>query len=259
MTVAQYLLIAVFSLFLVLLIFWNRSRIISKAKSALFGKQEKKIKEKTSKESTTKIQDEKIEISKAIPKYSGKDITKGIKRSEILLSHGEDKEAEQILVSILSVEENHIEAHILLASMYLRKKRYAKAEAMYRKLLELHKTVTPAIYSNLAFCLFEQNNLEEAASYYKKALKKEPKNVKRYTNYAQVLFVTKQFTEAIKLFKKAIKLSPRNTEILFMLADTYREAQMFAQAKMVYEKILDYEPYNVDAKEEVGRLELKGY
>mgnify|MGYP001324537598 CR=1 FL=1 len=187
------------------------------------------------------------------------DIKKEIKRAEVLLSAGDEIEAEKVLVSILAIDQKHIDAHILLASLYLKRKQYSRAEVLYRELVNLQKYKQAGTLSNLAFCLFEQGRVNESIDFYQLALNVDDGNYKRYTNLAQVYFVTKDFLQAIELFKKALRLKPRDTDVLFMLADTYREAHMFLEAKKSYLKVLDYEPYNHAAQEEVDRFEQMGY
>ncbi len=253
------LLLALFSLILILIIVWNRRRIIKQAKKTFI---KKTLKKESSKENTEDgdlnkkefVKNDKKEVE---VKYSLNEIRNAIKRAEILLDHKENEEAEKVLVSILAVDPKNIEAHLLLSSLYLHKKQYSRAEALYRTLIELEKFKNTSSLSNLAFSLFEQNKIEESIYYYEYALKKDSQNFKRYTNLGQVLFVVKNFDEAINLFKKAIKLKPRDTEILFMLADTYRESGQFKEARETYRKILDYEPYNAEAKGEIINLNGK--
>lgn len=253
------LLLSLFSVLLISLIFWNRKRIIKQAKKSFIKKALKKEPTDEEKEdsanSSSKVKANKKIVKEPKVEYSLNEIRNGIKRVEILLDHKETEEAEKILISILSVDTKNIEAHLLLSSLYLQKKQYSRAEVLYRTLIELEKFKNTSSLSNLAFCLFEQNKIDESIYYYEYALKKDPQNFKRCTNLGQVMFVVKNFDEAIKLFKKANKLKPRDTEILFMLADTYREAGKFKEARESYKKILDYEPYNAEAKEEIIKLE----
>jgi len=253
------LIIAFISLSSLFLIFWNRSHVIRKAKKAIFHKsiqQEEKKKKHKLISPEKNIQNKTSEQEK---KYSIQDIKKGISRAEILIEHKEEQEAEKILISILAVEEKHLQAHIILASLYLKRKQYSRAEALYRDLISLLNQNTPATLSNLAFCLFEQGKVKESVQFYEQAIEKDPQNIKRYSNLAQVLFVLRDFNSAINLFKKALKINPKDTELLFMLADTYRESNDFAEAKAVYKKILDHEPYNALANEEVAKLKMAGY
>jgi len=250
-------MLALISLILIILIFWNRSRIIHKAKKAIFHKNNVSKNFFTKK---TEISNKKgAKASIPVQQTISSDILKAIRKIKILLDHNQYKEAEKKLIAILAVNQTCLEANILLASIYLKKKQYGRAEIIYKRIIDFQKNKDAKILSNLAFCLFEQNKIKKSISYYEKALEIEPDNVKRYTNLAQVLFVVKDFMGAIKLFKKAVKMKPRDTEILFMLADTYREAQKYNDAKKTYLKILDYEPYNVEAKQEINNFESMGY
>lgn len=255
MTTVNLLIAAISSAFIIFLIFKNRERIIVNAKKNLLKKKIKRQNEEVD-TSITKIDDNKKqkEIKKAAFQYTQKDISQGISRAEILIEHKEDDEAEKILISIISVEKEHIDAHVLLAALYLRKKQFSRAEVLYKTLNKLQEQKDPKTLSNLAFCLFELNDIKHALSCYHTALKLDEYNPKRHTNLAQVLYVLKEYDPAIKHFKKALQLKPRSSNTLFMLADTYRDAKKSKLARETYEKILEYEPYNASAREELRKL-----
>ncbi len=246
MSPVYLLLVSVCSIVGILLIYQNRKNIIEKAKLSI-------LKDNVKKKSNYVINDKKIDKNSLNKEVQAefKDIKNGLKRAELLLSSSENEEAKKILIHLLSIDEKNVDAHILLASIYLIEKKYSKSEMLYRILLDLQKKESASVFSNLAFCIFEQNKIDESIEFYRKALALEPKNVKRYSNLAQVLFVIKRFKETAFLFKKALRIDPRNTELLFMLADTYREDKLLKEAKKVYSKILEYEPYNNVAKEEI--------
>ncbi|MBT4937452.1 tetratricopeptide repeat protein [Candidatus Peregrinibacteria bacterium] len=250
------LLIALFSsIFIIFLIFKNRERIIVNAKKNLLKKKIKRQNEEIDTSTVKSANNTKITGSKNILfQYTQKDISQGISRAEILIEHKEDDEAEKVLISIISVEKEHIESHILLAALYLRKKQFSRAEVLYKKINKLQGEKDPKTLSNLAFCLFELNHIEDSVALYKKALKLDENNPKRHTNLAQVLYVIKEYHKAIEHFKTALKLKPRNTNTLFMLADTYRDAKKTKLAKESYKNILEYEPYNASAREEIAKL-----
>lgn len=285
MQILHLVVIAAVSGSVILFIFSNRSRLLKKAKlpqTEIAKKEVEKMQEEDQKIAEQEEMEEKEE-KETLPEVrtrttfeaqvnnaedykeeikaptSPHELKQSIRRAELLLSHGEDEEAEKILVSVLAQDETNLDAMIFLASLYLKRKQYSRAEVLYRELCELQKYKKAGPLSNLAFCLFEQNKLNEAIQFYQKAMHLEPDNVKRYSNLGQVLFVTKQLPEAIEMFKKASKLAPRDTEILFMLADSLRENRSMKQAYETYNKILNYEPYNAIAREEIGKLESAGF
>lgn len=254
MTTLQLLLTSWGSILLIYIISKNRKRIIAQAKKDFLKKSlDKKVKKSKSKSFVHK-ENTKSSLNHNLIKYTQQDIAKGIDKAEVLIEHHEDQEAEKILISIISVEKKHINAHVLLAALYLRKKQFSRAEVLYKKIMQLQNTKDPKTISNLAFCLFELNHLEDALLLYEESLALDSQNPKRYTNIAQVLYILKRYDKAIFYLKKAQKMKPRDTFILFMLADTYKEAGRKKIAKAVYKNILDYEPYNIAAREEVSKL-----
>jgi tetratricopeptide (TPR) repeat protein len=249
MRILPLFIIQIFSLLGIFYIFYHRKKIISQAKN-----EEKPLK----KEEKSKISNEEKPLKKEFnskPSYTSKNISKHLKRAEILIEHQEENEAEKILVAILAELPQQKDCLNLLSSIYLQKKQFLRAENLLREIISLEFEKKASTLSNLAYSLYEQNKFNDAIIYYKKALKIDTNNYKRYTNLGQVLFVVKEFDEAIELFKQAYKLKPRDTNILFMLADTCKTAQKYKEALENYQKILDYEPYNEDARSEVRILE----
>jgi tetratricopeptide (TPR) repeat protein len=254
MTTLQLLLASWGSIILMYIILKNRKRIIVQAKKDFLKKTLDKKSKKPRRKSLVYKESTKPSLNHNVIKYTQQDIAKGIAKAEILIEHHEDQEAEKILISIISVEKKHINAHILLAALYLRKKQFSRAEVLYKNLMQLQNTKDPKTLSNLAFCLFELNHLEDSLLLYEESLSLDNQNPKRYTNIAQVLYILKRYDKALFYLKKAQKIKPRDTFILFMLADTYKEAGRKKLAKEVYKNILDYEPYNSSAREEVSKL-----
>lgn len=185
-------------------------------------------------------------------------IGKLLKRVYMLFSQKIYPEAEKILVQILSLKDDHIEANEQLALLYLQTKSYKKSENIYRKLSELSPK-DPAVFTNLGLVLFHQNHFKEAVSAYEYALSLDPKHPTRHANIGQVYFVLRDFDQAVQHFKIAIKRAPKSVEFIFMLADTYREMGEYGQAKRMYVSVLDIEPYNAEARDEVERLGSMGY
>ncbi|PCI24377.1 hypothetical protein COB57_05170 [Candidatus Peregrinibacteria bacterium] len=234
------------SLLAIIIIFLNRKRILQNAKLNIIKKHlDKKI-------------DKKAEIKESsvnLPTGKRLEYKKLINRAEILIEHHETKEAEKILISLLADNKKYAPALRILSSLYLQRKQYSKSEALYNTLNEIEKGENPTTLSNLAFCLFERNQIKKAHNLYKQALLKDIKNIKRYTNLGQVIYVLKEYDEAVSLFKKALHIDPRNTDILFMLADTYLALKLFSKAKETFKKILQYEPYSQDARAELLRMD----
>lgn len=250
--------IMAFSLVSVYLVFWNRKRIISMAKIKL-NKNTNTSTKKKSELKINKVSPVEKEINYQVEKLSKLDIKNLLKKAEILVEHSEIDEAKKILVSIIANDAYNLAALLMLGSIYLKLRKYAKAEVIYLEINGLKKSRDPAVLSNLAFCLFEQNKIEQAKYYYSIAYELDSKNPKRMTNLGQVLFVLNEFQDAIDLFKKAHKFIPRDTDVIFMLADTLKASGNFKEALEYYKKIINLKPYNSDAQEEINKIQELGY
>ena len=74
---------------------------------------------------------------------------------------------------------------------------------------------------------FQKADLEEAESYYKKAVKKDPKNADAYNNLAWLYYTKREnLDEAERLVVKAIEISPSKRDIYDDTLRQIRELKM---------------------------------
>ena len=75
---------------------------------------------------------------------------------------------------------------------------------------------------------FQKKEFESAESYYKKAIRKDPKNADAYNNLAWLYYVRKEnLAEAVNLVLKAIDLNPSKTNIYKDTLDKLKELEKF--------------------------------
>ncbi len=131
---------------------------------------------------------------------------------------------------------------------------YAKAEAMYRQLLQEHPNSAPLLASigqvcldqnrfeeaieflqrsvtldasnsraiyNLGLCYHKLNDHGQAIHYYQQALKKEPELVSAHINLAAIAYLQQNFVQTIKHLETAIRLQPNAARALGNLAIAY--------------------------------------
>ena len=73
---------------------------------------------------------------------------------------------------------------------------------------------------------FQKKEFESAESYYKKAIRKDPKNADAYNNLAWLYYVRKEnLAEAVNLVLKAIDLNPSKTNIYKDTLDKLKELE----------------------------------
>lgn len=97
------------------------------------------------------------------------------------------------------------EEHLNLGVAYEQKGEYDNAIAEYR----LAAKKLPIAYLYLGNAHFRKNELVEAEEYYKKAIKRDPKNADAYNNLAWLYYTKREkIDEAENLALRAIELNP---------------------------------------------------
>lgn len=123
----------------------------------------------------------------------------------------------------LTSDKGTTQEYYELGSIYLEKKVYAQAVAMFQKAIkaaeEEEENVAP-IYNALGFAYFAQE----------------------------------QYDLAIRQYKEALKLAPDYTTTLNNLAHAYERKNLVTQALQTYEQVLQSEPKNTTAKRRAESL-----
>lgn len=169
-----------------------------------------------------------------------------VKKADIMMGRGDEKEAEKFLIQALALDPSCIEAYKRLAYLYLRQGQFGKAESIYRKLI-VTITDDPTLFSNLGMALFSQQKLEDAKSFYKKALELDKERPGRFFSLAQIHYELEEFEEALDHFRRAVDMDPRNLEYLLTLAHFYVDREMPGEARTLLDELLLVFPENEDA------------
>lgn len=112
------------------------------------------------------------------------------------------------------------EEHLNLGVAYEQKGEYDNAIAEYR----LAAKKLPIAYLYLGNAHFQKNELVEAEEYYKKAIKRDPKNADAYNNLAWLYYRKgEKLEEAENLALRAIELNPSKDNIYRDTLEKIRE------------------------------------
>jgi len=168
-----------------------------------------------------------------------------IKRSEVL-------EAENLLLELLRVMPDHVEARTQLGGLYMKLERYPDAEWHFSKLITLKKD--PAFYSNLGAALYRQKRLTEAAQAYENAISLDSARSARLESLAEIYHELGERDLALKYFELASRKKPKDLSLRFLLADYYEQMGQLDSALEQMEAILKEDPHFPDAKDRVKAL-----
>lgn len=164
-------------------------------------------------------------------------------------------EAEYLLIQALTIHPHATETQAELAKLYLTTGREAKAEALYKELLQHKKDVS--FYANLGLAYYMQAKYFDACFAYQEALNLDPQTPERSAALGRACIAARRFSDAAPLLEKAISRLSRDTELLHLLAECYVQLGENAKAEDAYRRINKIEPYNEGVKQKISDLTAK--
>ena len=175
-----------------------------------------------------------------------------MRSAEKAFALGKYEEVERLYIQALTVDPDahHVQAE--LAKLYLITGREAKAEALYKVLLDSHDDAS--YHSNLGLAFYKQGKFPKAVAAYKRALDRDPANPERLFCLGRAYIASECFEDAAPLLEKASARLSRNMELLHMLGECYMVLGHKDHAEDVYRRINKLEPYNEEVKEKLTVL-----
>ncbi len=175
-----------------------------------------------------------------------------VRQAEKTQAQRKYSDAESLLIQALTISPASHDIQAQLARLYLETERPAKAEAMYREILEREDEVS--FHANLGLACYKQGKYIEACAAYRGALERDPKNPVRQAALGRACIAGGDFERAVQELEKACARLSRDTELLHLLAFSYEKLSAWDQAQAVYRRINKLEPYNEGVKEKITSL-----
>ena len=126
---------------------------------------------------------------------------------------GEPKRAEKICGEILSQDSQNIRALRLLAKIASDDARYAAAEGLLRRIVELAPDFQPG-YSDLAGFLAERSRFHDAVGLFEKAIELRPMQADLHRMLADTLAIINQPQAALQSYESCLALEPAHLPAL---------------------------------------------
>ena len=158
-----------------------------------------------------------------------------------LLQQGLPKEAEKILINILSSDGNNLPALEILGVIKASLGEHAESAKYLTKAIKLNPN-NPSLHYNLAKALSECGRDTEALPHHEQVLKIAPNNPDAWLNYGKSLAVLKQHHAALDAFNKAILIQPQYFEALLNQSAAFNELKKFEAGLNAAEKALSLRP-----------------
>lgn len=174
------------------------------------------------------------------------------RQAEKAIAQGAIEEAERLYIQALTVQPHAYDVQAELAKLYLTTGREAKAEAMYKELLQYRQEVS--YFSNLGLAFYRQEKFIEACQAYQEALNRDPQSAERSEALGRACIAARRFEEAAPLLEKASVRMARDIPLLHLLAECYLQLGHTDRAEETYRRINKLEPYNEEVKAKIGSL-----
>lgn len=185
----------------------------------------------------------------AIDLQKVRSLLRGAEKELALQNHAQ---AEHLFIQALTINPDAAEIQAELAKLYLTTRREAKAEALYKELIQKKDDVS--FFANLGLAYYMQGKYVEACYAYQEALNRDPQTPDRSAALGRACIAAQRFSEAAALLEKAASRLSRDTELLHLLAECYMQLNDKEKAEEVYRRINKLEPYDEGVKQKISAL-----
>ena len=134
------------------------------------------------------------------------------------------------LQEVLKDSPNIVQAHEMLASIYLSQNQTPQAIPELEAVVRLHPKEVAGFRDNLGVAYQQTGNYPKAIALYQDALRQSPKDPTIASSYATVLEKAGRHADAAAAFEKAAALSPKDSRPLFNAGYLYHQAGNDAKA-----------------------------
>ena len=141
---------------------------------------------------------------------------------------------------------------------YLRQHFNIRTETIYNDIQGFvrnqHNYATAEIEFYRGYTSFQENNLEDAVEYYRKAIELNPQFSKAYNNRGAAHHALEQHQKAINDCNKAIELNPQDANAYYNRGTAYRALKQYQDAINDYNEVIKLDPQSADAYNNRGNL-----
>jgi len=161
------------------------------------------------------------------------------------------KNAENFCYKILSIDTNHFDSILLLATISAKNNNFDKAKKLLHQAIEIQPNNVSAL-QNLATTYKASGNLNEAINYYNKVIKIDPNHVNANYNLATTFYTLKELKKAKSFFNKTVEINNNYALAFFGLANVHVDLKDFENAVSCYQKAVEINPKLVGAHNNLG-------
>lgn len=187
-----------------------------------------------------------------------------LKTIQAQIDAGQYADAAPLLEAFLAQNPENAEAQFLAGLTYFQLGDYGKAEAAFRRTLELDPSRAAAVHHNLGVLAYQMNQLDQAVTEFKAALEADPEDPDTHYQLGAAYLVmalpaesltpdTALVEQAAAEFQRALELSPDKPEALIGLGNAYLLQNQLPEAVQALEQAVQVAPQMSEALFALGR------
>jgi protein O-GlcNAc transferase len=176
------------------------------------------------------------------------DINEAIQSAIENLQSGNLIEAGNICIEILKLQTNDVYILSLIGGIYFQigyayqeKGRLDEAISFYQKALQIDPNIADTHY-NLGTVLKRKGKLDKAITCYQKALQVNPEYIEAYYDLVDVIREEAEIENDPSVYKRSLNIIPDQAESYLHLGVVLEEKGLFEEAAICYEKTLNLNP-----------------
>ncbi len=161
-----------------------------------------------------------------------------VKLSAALYCRGESEEATKRLQDILAINPECSSASLLLINNYIVEEKLDEAEELLNGLIGRDRFKTSHTYAMLGIIYYKRGDVtgdlkkfRKSASFFKKALKLDPKSIALKINVARAMLYSGSSEAALLKVEDFIKQHPAQPQFYFLLGDIYQSLGLLKYAE----------------------------
>ncbi|MFA5917218.1 MAG: CDC27 family protein [Candidatus Gracilibacteria bacterium] len=177
-----------------------------------------------------------------------------LKRIKVNIEKGYYDKAKILIIEGLTIDKYNKDLNMELGFIYEQENNFKNAELIYKDISMIIQDNT-AILIKLGYVLSMQGSLDEAIVVYEKVQAKKQSDNEVIETLAHLTYEVQDFEKALKYIKLVLKEKPKNLDMMKKKAFALERVGKLKDAIKMYEEILFIRPYDVNAIDNVKRLE----
>lgn len=194
-----------------------------------------------------------IALFRDVATTSPKNIDAWLLLGESFLQMSWPDSARQAARTAVSIDDENVDGHVLMAKADLAKRNFAEAYITLRKALKKNKN-NPQLLTQLGWTLFANDSTDQAIIAFSQAKESSPGYAPAYEGLGDSYSKQGATSIAILQYEKALELDSLHAGVYYKLAKAYLKERRYTEAVRTYQSVVSLDSTNNDALFELGKI-----